>query len=127
MNPMPREDTSSPRERLLRKLKKRNKKTSQNKECFLPLSPPARCDGAQRPGLHPVEQQRGEDDELQPGDQQLDPKSEPLPKVLCLIWSGLPLEDSGVADLGDLHQQRVGGALQPQQGSDEELLRREQV
>ena len=50
-----------------------------------------------------------------------------LPKVLCLIWSGLPLEDSGAADLGDLHQQRVGCALQPQQGSDEELLRREQV
>ena len=51
----------------------------------------------------------------------------PIGYVLCLICSGLPLEDSGAADLGDLHQQRVGGALQPQQGSHEELLRREQV
>ena len=51
----------------------------------------------------------------------------PIGYVLYLIWSGLSTEDSGIADLGDLHQQRVGGALQPQQGSHEELLRREQV
>ena len=47
---------------------------------FQPVSTTARCDGPQRSGLHNVEQQRREDNELQPGDQEFytlgDPQSE---------------------------------------------------